>query len=582
MLNKFDFVAFESPYADEKRGDLGEKLAELQRVCSERNIPVIIMIDGWESSGKAMVLNDLVRELDTKMYRVHEFEDLSKEDTDRIFTWRFWRRMPAKGDFSIFDRSMYYRLLNTLDEKSSVEREHIKDIARLEKLLSDDHTILIKFFLHQSEKMLKHAIAELEDDPNRKFLVSDLDLKQRKHYNDYYNHFSTILELTDFPYAHWNIVSAEDRKVASKHILGTTIELVQEGLDEIERRKDRESVCVDDYELQSHILRDLDLSPVLDDDDYDEQIDTLQKEAQELTYALQTKKIPTVLAFEGVDAAGKGGSIQRLREKIDARLYDVNPTSAPNDMEKDHHYLWRFYNNLPEDGKMAIFDRSWYGRLMVERVEKFATVCEWTRAYGEINDMEREWTDQGILVLKFFLMISKDEQLKRFEDRQKEKPYKITDEDWRNREKWDAYLDAMEEMLERTNKENAPWIIISSEDKKHARVEVLKAFNSAAKKRLALEDEDKKSKDDDTSKDDKKEKEKKSEDKSKKSSGKEEKKDKDEKKKKDKKKDKDDKKKDKKKKDKDKDKKKDIDDDKKEKGRDKEEKDDDKEANDKK
>ncbi|MDO5041604.1 MAG: hypothetical protein Q4D95_05900 [Peptoniphilus sp.] len=473
MLKSFQFDKFKSPYEDRKRGELGEIIAKYQRICVEENIPVIIMIDGWESSGKGYVLNDLVRDLDAKHYRVSIFDDFDETD-DYSYTSQFWKKIPAKGDFAIFDRSMYYHMFNDLKSNDKIQRLRIKQIMNLEKLLYDDHTILIKFFLHESKKRQSEAIDEYLKDEYRNFLVGKEDIAQNKHYEKYLEHFNLMINGTDFSFSPWNIVSSEDRKIASKHVLGTTIEIIERQIEYIRQRRSLESNWKQPVYKLSKSLSDFELSKELEEE-YDE-LSSLQKKAGELAYALHTKNVPVVLVFEGMDAAGKGGAIQRLLRKIDARSYNINPTSAPSDVEKDHHYLWRFYNNFPKDGYMSIFDRSWYGRVMVERVEGFANEYEWSRAYGEINNMEKELVDYGTLLIKYLLVISKDEQQSRFESREQEKPYKITEEDWRNREKWQEYIDAMDEMLYSTSTGYAPWTIVSGESKKHARIHVLKEF----------------------------------------------------------------------------------------------------------
>ena len=203
---------------------------------------------------------------------------------------------------------------------------------------------------------------------------------------------------------------------------------------------------------------------------------------------MYTKKIPGVIVFEGIDAAGKGGSIKRLTRLMDPRGYRVVPISAPNETERDYHYLWRFYKELPEKGALAIFDRSWYGRVLVERIEGFTHAKRWEEAYDEINMFEKNLCNSDVMVLKFFLAVDKKEQLSRFKDRQVEtdKMYKITEEDWRNREKWDEYIEAMNEMLVRTDTEYAPWNIISGQDKKHARIKVLEIFIEYVSKHINM------------------------------------------------------------------------------------------------
>ncbi|MGB4609537.1 MAG: hypothetical protein ACOX3H_04010 [Saccharofermentanales bacterium] len=483
MLESVYTKEFNSPFANQSRSVLGEKLAELQRECIEEDISVIIMVDGWESSGKGLVINNLARVLDARASRVAVFEEYSKEK-DYLYTYQFWKHKPAMGDFGIFDRSMYYHLFNRLDLSDEEQQKWIRHIKNLEQTLYDDEIILIKFFLHQTKEQQKIIIDTHQWDPYRDILVSKKDIMQNKKYDEYLRHFDDVLKKTDSEIAPWQIVPSANRKLASKHIMGTSAEIIKEEIKRIMKRREEEKQYKHQPVKIEKSIEDFDLSSTISEEDYRNVIDELKDRAGALAFALAKANIPTVMVFEGMDAAGKGGAIRRLIDQMDARLYDINPTSAPSDLEKDHHYLWRFYNNFPRDGHIAIFDRSWYGRVMVERVEGFATEAEWSRAYTEIRNMEEELYDDGMLLLKFFLVISKDEQKRRFEARQINKPYKITDEDWRNREKWDVYVEAIDEMIAQTSTEIAPWTVVSSEDKKHARVKVLETFIREAEKIL--------------------------------------------------------------------------------------------------
>jgi len=265
-----------------------------------------------------------------------------------------------------------------------------------------------------------------------------------------------------------------------------SIDLIYEGIDRILGQKNGGIRYARNYIPSQKPLEKIDLGLTLTEEEYDKRKDALQIEAQRIAFQLYTKGIPTILVFEGVDAAGKGGAIERLTREMDPRGYEVITTSAPNELEQQYHYLWRFYRNFPKKGDIKIFDRSWYGRVLVERVEGFATEKEWDRAYEEINQMETQLTKFGTLVIKFFLYIDKEEQLKRFKDRENEpdKVYKLTDEDWRNREKWDEYIAAMNEMLDRTSTPQAPWNIVAGMDKKYARINVLETFIEQATKKL--------------------------------------------------------------------------------------------------
>lgn len=233
-------------------------------------------------------------------------------------------------------------------------------------------------------------------------------------------------------------------------------------------------------------LKDIDLTVKLDKETYKKKLKTLQYEMLNVQQFLFNNKIGLILAFEGMDAAGKGGAIKRLTARIDPRGYVVHPIAAPQPHELRYNYLHRFWRKLPQHGQIAIFDRSWYGRVLVERIEGFASKKEWTRAYDEINAFEKLLTDENYIVLKFWLHVSNDEQLRRFKERENNpyKMWKLTEEDWRNREKWATYEQAANEMFEKTDKKNAPWILVSGNDKKHARIQVLEETLAHIKQQL--------------------------------------------------------------------------------------------------
>ena len=252
-------------------------------------------------------------------------------------------------------------------------------------------------------------------------------------------------------YAPWTIIEATDKNYAAMKILKSVTSRLEQAINDKAARKAMKSPKKDivdkqsESRYQSGVLSGVDLSKSLTKEEYKTQIDKLQKRLEILHSEIYRLRIPVVLGFEGWDAGGKGGSIKRLTSHLDPRGYQVNPTAAPNDIEKKHHYLWRFWNRVPKAGHIAIFDRTWYGRVMVERIEGFCSEADWKRAYQEINEMEAHMANAGAVVLKFWLHIDKDEQERRFNDRMKnpEKQWKITDEDWRNREKWDQYEDAV-------------------------------------------------------------------------------------------------------------------------------------------
>ena len=435
-----------------KRSELAERLGRLSRICNDLDIPILIIVDGWESSGRGFVIKDLCREFAAKNFDVDVFDKDESFDDKYPFIRKFWIDVPQKGRIKIFDRSFYYKIFEKKNLSDKQIKKRIDSIKSIEKALFDDQTIILKFFLNIDKKEQKKRIEKLEDSFKEDFYIDGLDLDEQKNYKDYEKHFKKTLEATDFSYSRWDIVDSNDKKAASKEVLGLAIDRISQGMERVIRQREENENVERDYISSSNILQNIDLSKTISDDEYE----------------------------------GKDGAIERLIKEVDPRLYKVHGISAPSNEELSRNYLWRFFTKLPEDGYVGIFSRSWYGRVMVERVEGFAKTNEWDRAYGEMLDMEKQIYDHGSLILKFFVTIDKDEQLKRFKDRQREpdKQYKITDEDWRNRDKWDDYIEAMNEMLERTNTDYSPWIIVEGNCKKYARIKVMEEYIKAAKDHL--------------------------------------------------------------------------------------------------
>lgn len=483
MLKNLALTAQENPYAEISRSDLGDTLAKLQRELIDEPKNVLIIIEGWESSGKGLVLNDIVRELDPRYYEVHQFLSPSDEEKSHPFLWRFFRRLPIYGHITIFSHSYYSDALTQPDLPQTTLAAYLQDSAFFENLLIDDGTCVIKFFLHQSESTMKERIEKLQRSEDRDFLVGPEDLHQLKHYQRYYNHFDDILNKTDTPQAPWHLISTENRKDASRLVLGTIIEQVRHHLNQGPKTS---------YPALSSIteqpLADVDLTLAVEPNAYDDMLRPLQEEAGTLLYALYKKNMPAIIVFEGTDAAGKGGAIKRLTRLMDPRGFNITTTAAPDSNENRYHYLWRFYRAFPANGMLTIFDRSWYGRVIVERIEGFTPAYRWMAAYDEINAMEKSLTRDGCLLMKFLLVIDKEEQEKRFHDRAEnpDKAYKLTDEDWRNHEKFDRNEAAMNEMVARTSTDAAPWFVIPSQDKNYARLAVLKTFIKEAKRHLSI------------------------------------------------------------------------------------------------
>lgn len=483
---------------------LEPRLAQLQRACREAGIPVIIVFEGYGAAGKGVQINQLIHPLDPRGFSVYAIKGESEEEQMRPFLWRFWTKTPEKGRIAIFDRSWYRKVLVdrydqiTTEEELSYAYDEINDF---EEQLSDGGTVILKFFLCIDKKEQKKRFEKLLDSRSSAWRVTERDLDRNRHFKKYERMNEEMLQKTDTDYAPWTIVEAVDRRFATVKIFTAVIRTLEEALRRKQEEKEirnEEQQSSKETQMDSSILRtsslnSVDLTRSYTKEEYKEKLEKLQNRIEKLHGELYRRRIPMVLGFEGWDAGGKGGAIKRLTEKMDPRGYQVNPTAAPNDIEKVHHYLWRFWNNMPKKGHVAIFDRTWYGRVMVERVEGFCTREEWQRAYKEINAMEENLVHSGAIVLKFWMQIDKDEQERRFRARMEnpEKQWKITDEDWRNREKWDQYEQAVDEMLIRTSTTYAPWIIVEGNCKYYARIKVLESVAEAIEKRLKEEHETK-------------------------------------------------------------------------------------------
>lgn len=485
MLKKFDFSKPSDEITDLSTKDLCKKLARLQRKVIDQQMPVLIIIDGWGGAGKGYSISKLREEMDPRFYQASLFDLPTEEEQQRPFLWRFWKEIPPKGHIAFFDQSFYHHILNDYKLDSKQLFLDINDINSIERQLYNNNTLIIKFFLHLKQSTQKEILTLLEKDPNRKFAITKQEKKQNEHYQDYLNHFSKVLSLSNLDYSPWHIINMENKKDGVKEILATTIREIEKGLET--SGKGPEAKTETPYQGRKEFdLADLDLSVHIPKNKYDALLKELQEEAQRISFQLLQKQIPTLLIFEGTDAAGKGGAIKTLTKKIDARGYKIYQTSAPSPEDLRYHYMYRFMLRLPKNGQALIMDRSWYGRVLVERVEGFATVNEWQRAYHEINEIEHHLVKSGINLMKFYLVIDKDEQAKRFAARQEhpEKNFKLTPEDWRNREKWDDYVIAVNEMVQKTSTDHAPWIVVEGNCKRYARIKVLQEFIDQAKKRL--------------------------------------------------------------------------------------------------
>lgn len=505
MLEKIDLSrkAEKEVYRQAKE-TYGPRLGLAQRRLKEAGIPVLILFDGMDAAGKGTQINRLIQFLDPRGFDVYASSRVTEDEAMRPFLWRFWTLTPENGRIAVFDRSWYRKVREDRFEGRTAKKElaeAFRDICSFEKQLTDSKAVIIKLFLYISREEQKKRFKKLEESGETAWRVTKEDWKRNEDYDRYLKINEEMLERTDTEYAPWTIIEATDKSYGAMKILKTVTETLEDALAKMaeeerlkeEKKKSAETLLkagenpAENSRYQNGVLSGIDLSKTMTREAYKKEIDRLQKKLELLHSELYRLRIPVVLGFEGWDAGGKGGAIRRLTSHLDPRGYQVCPTAAPNDIEKKHHYLWRFWNHMPKAGHIAIFDRTWYGRVMVERIEGFCREEEWRRAYQEINEMESHLVNAGAVVLKFWLQIDKDEQKRRFEERMRipEKQWKITDEDWRNREKWDQYELAVNEMLVRTSTTYAPWIVVEGNCKYYARVKVLRTVVEALEKKIA-------------------------------------------------------------------------------------------------
>lgn len=464
-----------------------DKLLKQQIIMKEKKLPVIVLFEGWGAAGKGSILSKVIKNIDPRFFKVEVMDKPSKEDLRKPFLYRHFVKIPEAGKFAFLDSGWMgeitkKRLLKEIDKDEY--KKNIESVKRFERQLTDNGYLVLKFFFDIDEKEQKKRLDKLLNDKNTRWRVGDFDLWQNKHYDRCADFFDQYLSDTNSSNAPWYIVDAKDKKWAQLQVLETLVQ----GIDTAFMNS---SLAVQLLQNTFPImpidkLQDISLDRLLTDEEYEGLLNKYQKRLNELHNIVYRKKIPVIIAYEGWDAAGKGGNIKRITESLDPRGFEVHPIASPEPHEKARHYLWRFWNRLPKTGHIAIFDRTWYGRVMVERLEGFCSENDWQRAYVEINEFEKELADWGAVIVKFWVQIDKDTQLERFNERENtpEKKWKITDEDWRNREKWDLYEAAVNEMLAKTNTTYAPWNILESNDKKYARIKALKTVIDAIEEKL--------------------------------------------------------------------------------------------------
>ncbi len=462
------------------------RLLEAQRQLANAGFSVVIVVGGVEGAGKSEVVNTLLSWMDARGIRTHAFGEPSDEADSRPEYWRYWRALPGKGRMAILFGSWYTSpIVERVFDKESEARfdQRLDRIVEFERMLANEDVVLLKLWMHIGKKEQKKRLKELEARPLTRWRVHKRDWRYFHKYDAFKSASEHALRRTSTGEAPWTIVEATDERYRTLTVSQRLLQMIEARLllEKQKAKADKPARPAPARPDASNVLRKLDLSQKIEKKEYAKKLLKFQGEIAESARQLGKAGRSLVLVFEGEDAAGKGGAIRRVTFALDARYYEVNSVAAPTDEERAHPYLWRFWRTLPRLGHVGIFDRSWYGRVLVERVEGFARPEDWQRAYLEINSFEDQLVESGAVLRKFWLQVSPEEQLKRFKDRQQTpyKQYKITEEDWRNRNKWDAYEAAACEMFEKTSTEAAPWILVEANDKDFARLKVLKSVAKA-------------------------------------------------------------------------------------------------------
>jgi polyphosphate:AMP phosphotransferase len=479
---------------DRQEGRLRVDLLNAQFDLQKADFSVVVLIVGDDRIGCNEVVNLLHEWMDARYMDTRVFGAQTEEERQRPPLWRVWRALPPKGRVGLLvggvGQPIAARLRGDIDDETLDRR--LERLARMMRDLVEDGTLVLKFWLHLPKKEHRRRLKAAKKHPAAHWRVDETEWEIYEAYDRARPIAERFLRKTNSADAPWHVVESTDRHYRDLTVTRTLLTALQGRFRASGRAAKGKAARplsapdIPDLDPNTTVLAGVDLSKTLSKKDYDRQLNTLQARLRKLSLKARDKGVSSVLAFEGWDAAGKGGAIRRVTNALDAADYRVVQIAAPTDEEAAHHYLWRFWRHLPPAGTMLIFDRSWYGRVLVERVEGFAALPTWKRAYDEINDFEEGLVDHGIPVIKFWLHISREEQMRRFRDRAKTpyKKYKITAEDYRNRRKWNAYVEAVDEMIVRTSTEFSPWHLVPAEDKRIARIQVLETACDAVKRAI--------------------------------------------------------------------------------------------------
>ena len=463
--------------APKLRADLLDAQFDLSK---NHAFPVIVLISGVRGAGKGETVNLLNEWMDPRHIYTHAFDNPSDEERERPPMWRFWRAMPPKGRIGILFGSWYTApIIDRVFKRTSAKQlmQSVGEINRFEHMLADEGALILKFWFHLSKKRQRKRLKEIESNPETSWRITERDWDFFKVYDRFYRISEDTLRVTSTGHAPWIVVEGSDPRYRSVTIGKILLEAMRKRLNapaQTHAAKIQAAQIVRSVD-KLNILGRMDMSLKLDKERYDSRIEKFQRRLAIATRHPKFRERNVVCVFEGMDAGGKGGAIRRITAAVDARIFHTIPVAAPTDEERAQPYLWRFWRHVPRKGRITLYDRSWYGRVLVERIEGFCGEADWMRAFSEINDFEEELARNGAIIAKFWLQVSKDEQLKRFKEREKTrfKRFKITSEDWRNRGKWDDYQLAAADLIERTSTAHAPWTLVEANDKHYARVKIL-------------------------------------------------------------------------------------------------------------
>lgn len=471
-----------------KTETLRARLLEAQlELVHRRERGVILLLTGHAVTHKGRLVNELNHWLENRHTEVHALGP-SSEERERPYWWRFWRRVPDRGRIGIFIHGWYGDALFDRAERRlspGAFRDRLAEIRAFEAELAAEGVVLLKLWMDIDRPAQRRHLQALQADPARAWQLSATDWQRHLQHAAIAALGREMRDATAADHAPWRRLDFRDPAAQLRRVGA----LLHETLvaPPVAPSGVPEGVPGEAPPAPSMRRAEPRVEAPLDKASYAARLAEAQGRLAINAREVARRRIPVVLAFEGLDAAGKGGGIHRVTAALDARHYRVHRIAAPSDEELALPWAWRFWRRLPADGRIAIFDRSWYGRVLVERVEGLAPEAAWRRAYAEIREFERQLLAHGAVLGKLFLAISQEEQLRRFEARAAtpHKRHKLTDEDWRNRERWDDYAQAIDEMFARTQAPGAEWALIACDDKRRARLDVLEEVNRRLEMRLA-------------------------------------------------------------------------------------------------